>query len=186
MAKPAKTTDVVETDHVDRFLATLELPGVDLTVEGIVDRIMGISRRLKRSMDDTLSGFDLTWGEWTVLGTLRHEPSHRASPGELAKKHELSSGAMTNRLDRLEEAGLVVRVPNADDRRGILVEITDEGMRVWHESVGVQAEKEALITSSALDPDERAELNGFLRRLMLSFERSEGAEGKEGYKPGVS
>jgi DNA-binding MarR family transcriptional regulator len=189
MAKTAKTaqiSDAVETDHIDRFLAMLELPGVDLTVEGIVDRIMGISRRLKRSMDDTLSGFDLTWGEWTVLGTLRHEPSHRASPGELAKKHELSSGAMTNRLDRLEEAGLVVRAPNADDRRGILVEITEAGMRVWHESVGVQAEKEALVTAAALDAREREELNGFLRRLMLSFERSEGAEGKEGYKPGVS
>jgi DNA-binding MarR family transcriptional regulator len=83
-----------------------------------------------------------------VLGTLRHESSHRASPGELAKKHELSSGAMTNRLDRLEEAGLVVRVPNADDRRGIVVEITEEGMRVWHESGGAQAEKEALIASA--------------------------------------
>jgi DNA-binding MarR family transcriptional regulator len=191
MAKTTKTAtapagDAVETDHVDRFLATLELPGVDLTVEGIVDRIMGISRRLRRSMDDTLSAFELTWGEWTVLGTLRHEPSRRASPGELAKKHELSSGAMTNRLDRLEEAGLIVRVPNADDRRGIVVEITEEGMRVWHESVGVQAEKEALVTAAALDSHEREELNGFLRRLMLSFERSEGAEGKAGYKPGVS
>ncbi len=184
--KTVKTADVVETDHVDRFLATVDLPGVDMTVEGIVDRIMGISRRIKRSMDVTLSGFDLTWGEWTVLGSLRHEPSHRASPGELAKKHELSSGAMTNRLDRLEEAGLVVRIPNVDDRRGILVEITDEGMRVWHESVGVQAEKEALITAAALDADGREELNNLLRRLMLSFERSEGTEGKEGYKPGVS
>ena len=187
MAKtPAKTVEALETDHVDRFLATLELPGVDMTVEGIVDRIMGISRRLRRSMDDTLSAFELTWGEWTVLGTLRHEPSRRASPGELAKKHELSSGAMTNRLDRLEEAGLIVRVPNADDRRGIVVEITEEGMRVWHESVGVQAEKEALVTAAALDSHEREELNGFLRRLMLSFERSEGAEGKAGHKPGVS
>jgi len=190
-ARTAKSTTTaepaaaVETDHVDRFLATLELDGLDLTVEGIVDRIMGISRRIRRSMDDTLSGFDLTWGEWTVLGSLRHEPSHRASPGELAKKHELSSGAMTNRLDRLEDAGLVVRVPNADDRRGILVEITDEGMRVWQESVGVQAEKEALVTGAALDADEREELNGYLRRLMLSFERSEGAEGKAGHKPGI-
>jgi len=185
MPKQAQSAEAVETDHVDRFLATLDLPGVDLTVEGIVDRIMGISRRLRRSMDDTLSAFELTWGEWTVLGTLRHEPSHRASPGELAKKHELSSGAMTNRLDRLEEAGLIMRVPNPEDRRGILVEITDEGMRVWHESVDVQAEKEALITAAALDAHEREELNGFLRRLMMAFERSEGAEGKDGYKPGV-
>lgn len=176
----------VESDHVDRFLANLELPGIDLTIEGIVDRIMGIGRRIKRSMDETLSGFDLTWGEWTVLGSLRHEESQRASPGDLARKHELSSGAMTNRLDRLEEAGFVRRIPNPDDRRGVVVELTDEGRRVWHESVHVQAEKEALITAAALDDAERDELNGHLRRLMLAFERSEGAEGAEGYKPGVS
>src|SRR5262245_18170391 len=108
-AKTVEPHGATETDHVDRFLATLDLDGLDLTVEGIVDRIMGISRRIERSMDDTRSGFDLTWGEWTVLGSLRYEPTHRASPGELAKKHELSSGAMTNRLDRLEEAALVRR-----------------------------------------------------------------------------
>jgi DNA-binding MarR family transcriptional regulator len=187
MAKQRKSTaTVVESDHVDRFLAGLELPGIDLTVEGIVDRIMGISRRIKRSMDETLSGFDLTWGEWTVLGTLRHEESRQASPGELARKHELSSGAMTNRLDRLEEARLIRRIPNADDRRGIVVELTPEGERVWHESVDAQAQKEALITAAALDAGERDELNGFLRRLMLAFERSEGTAGAEGYKPGVS
>jgi DNA-binding MarR family transcriptional regulator len=182
----AKKPEVVETDHIDRFLAGLELPGIDLTVEGIVDRIMGISRRIKRSMDETLSGFDLTWGEWTVLGTLRHEDSHQASPGDLARKHELSSGAMTNRLDRLEAAGFVRRIPNPDDRRGIVVELTDEGKRVWRESVDVQAQKEALITAAALDARERDQLNSHLRRLMLAFERSEGAEGAGGYKPGVS
>ena len=181
MAKQAKIAETAEvTDHVDRFLAGLDLPGIDLTVEGIVDRIMGIGRRIKRSMDETLSGFDLTWGEWTVLGTLRHEESQRASPGELARKHELSSGAMTNRLDRLEEAGFVRRIPNPDDRRGVVVELTDEGRRVWHESVHVQAEKEALITAAALDGAERDELNNYLRRLMLAFERSEGAAGAEG------
>ena len=177
MVKATRTPEPAETDHVDRFLAGLELPGIDLTVEGIVDRIMGISRRIKRSMEKTLSEFDLTWGEWTVLGTLRHEESRRASPGELARRHELSSGAMTNRLDRLEEAGLVHRVPSADDRRGVLVELTDEGLRIWHESVDVQAQKEALITAAALDSGERDELNAYLRRLMLAFERSEGGEG---------
>lgn len=178
MAKATKT-QAVETDHVDRFLAQLDLSGIDLTVEGIVDRISGISRRIKRSMDETLSGFGLTWGEWTVLGSLvKEKPPYQASPGELARRHELSSGAMTNRLDQLEEAGLVRRVPNANDRRGILVELTEEGHRVWHESVDVQARKEALITAAALDAHEREELNNYLRRLMLAFERVEG--GKSG------
>ena len=179
MAKVTKTSEPVETDHVDRFLATLDLPNIDLTIEGIVDRISGISRRIKRSMDETLSGFGLTWGEWTVLGSLvKEKPPYQASPGELARRHELSSGAMTNRLDQLEEAGLVRRVPNPDDRRGVLVELTDDGLRVWHESVDAQAEKEALIANAALEPHERDELNNYLRRLMIAFERIE--SGKPG------
>ena len=163
-----------EPDHIDRFLADLPLPGIDLTIEGIVDRIMGISRRIKRSMDETLSGFGLTWGEWRVLGSLvKAGAPYRVSPGELARNLELSSGAMTNRLDQLEEAGLIRRVANPDDRRGVLVELTDDGHRVWRESVDVQAQKEALVAGAALDPEQREELNDHLRRLMLAFERND-------------
>ena len=180
MTKKAQQPVTVEMDHVDRFLAELALPGIDLTIEGIVDRIMGISRRIKRSMDETLSGFDLTWGEWAVLGALgKVGPPYRLSPGELARQHELSSGAMTNRLDRLEEARFVRRVPNVDDRRGVLVELTDEGHRVWRESVSVQARKEALVAGAALNAEQREELNNNLRRLMLAFERSEALQDGE-------
>ena len=168
----SSATEEAPRDHIDQFLEDLALPGLDLTIEGIVDRVMGISRRLKRTMDETLSGFDLTWGEWTVLGSLSKAGSP-LSPGELSRKHELSSGAMTNRLDRLEEAGLVLRVPNEDDRRGVLIEITDEGRQLWRESVGAQAKKEALITKAALDQHEREELNNYLRRLMIAFEETD-------------
>lgn len=171
----ADTGQVHETDHVDRFLAELDVAELDRTVEGIVDRIMGISRRLRRSMDETLESFGLTWEEWKLLCTLRnHGDPYRLSPGELAQKQELSSGAMTNRLDRLEHAAFIRRVPNPDDRRGLLVELTDAGHTIWHDTFGVQAEKEALITASALDAGEREQLNAYLRRLMLTFERTEG------------
>jgi DNA-binding MarR family transcriptional regulator len=92
--------------------------------------------------------------------------------GQLAKWADLSSGAMTNRLDRLEQAGFVRRVPDPDDRRGVLVELTDAGRRVWEESVSAQAAKESLI-AAALDKDEKRQLNALLRRLMLEFERRE-------------
>jgi DNA-binding MarR family transcriptional regulator len=173
--------DLVEQDHVDRFLAELNGPAIDLTVEGIVDRITGISRRLRRSMNETLTGVGLSWEEWKLICTLRNrgEP-YRLSPGELAQKQELSSGAMTNRLDRLEEAGFVRRLPNPDDRRSLLVELTDAGHQVWHDSIGAQAEKEALIAAAALDSTEREQLNVLLRRLMRAFERLEEAGGAGG------
>ena len=170
------TTGEQERDHVDSFLERLEaeLPSLDLAVEGIVDRTMSLSRRFRRMMDDTLAGFGLTWGEFRVLSSLRHAgPPHRRSPGKLAEQAELSSGAMTNRLDRLEEAGLVRRLPDPADRRGIQVELTEKGLETWQESVGVQARREALI-ASALGEAEKEQLNALLRRLVLAFERGEG------------
>lgn len=77
---------------------------------------------------------------------------------------------MTNRLDRLEEAGLVQRLPDPDDRRALLVELTDQGHKLWLESVGVQASKEAAI-AAALNRRELKELNELLRKVLLEFEK---------------
>jgi DNA-binding MarR family transcriptional regulator len=164
---------IEEQDHVDRFLEETELPGVDLEVEGIVDRINGLRRRFHRMLDETLAKFGLNSGEWKALNQLRlAEPSHRRSIGQLAAWAELSSGAMTNRIDRLEEAGFVRRVPDPNDRRGVQVELTDAGHKVWEESLRAGAENEALI-AAALTNDEKRQLNALLRRLMLEFERRE-------------
>src|SRR2546430_11237654 len=99
-------------------------------------------------------------------------PPHRKSVGALSKRAELSSGAMTNRLDRLEEAGLVKRIPDPDDRRGVLVELTKQGEEAWEKALGAQAANESLI-ADALTKDEQRELNGLLRRLMREFDRRE-------------
>jgi DNA-binding MarR family transcriptional regulator len=164
-----------EQDHVDRFLEQHELPGVDLEVEGIVDRINGLRRRINQMLDETLADFGLAEGEWKALNHLwQAEHPHRRSVGQLAKWADLSSGAMTNRLDRLEKAGFVRRIPDPDDRRGVLVELTDGGRRIWEESVSAQAAKESLV-AAALDKDEKRQLNALLRRLMLEFERREQA-----------
>src|ERR1051325_4311739 len=143
-----------ERDHVDRWLAERELPGVDKEVEGLVDRINGLNRRLHKLLDQTLSEFGLSLGDWKVLNSLESaEPPYRKSVGKLAKRAELSSGAMTNRLDRLEKVGLVRRVPDPEDRRGVLVELTEEGHRAWEKGLGAQAANESLI-AAALSEDE--------------------------------
>jgi DNA-binding MarR family transcriptional regulator len=161
-----------ERDHVDRFLDSLspELE-LDREVEGIVDRIGGLNRRIKRSAEQTIADFGLGYGEWHVLGRL-HNQGPRLSPGGLAKGLELSSGAMTNRLDGLEKAGLVRRLPDPDDRRALLVELTDEGRRLYRASVAAQAAKESII-AEALSADEQRQLNALLRRVMLAFEARE-------------
>jgi DNA-binding MarR family transcriptional regulator len=165
----------MEKDHVDRFLEALPpLSGLDHEVEGIVDRVNGISRRVKRELEATLSEFGITHGEWHLLAHLRlaGEP-FCSSPGELASSLEISSGAMTNRLDRLEEAGLVRRHRDPRDRRAVQVELTAEGRRLYEDSVSIQARKEALITG-ALSRSEQRRLNALLRKIMLTLEAREG------------
>ena len=178
MANPPKETG--EQDSIDRLLATWvpQLPDIDLDVEAAVQRLQRLVRYIRRQMDDTLGEVGLSWGEWGVLGFLRlgGEP-YRASPGRLSEHLGLSSGAMTNRLDRLEEAGYVRRLPDPDDRRGVQVELTDAGHDVWLRSVDAQAAKEALL-ASALNDRELAQLNRLLRRAMLEFERA-GADKKK-------
>jgi DNA-binding MarR family transcriptional regulator len=166
----APTTKELQRDKIDAFLERLEgIPGLDYEVEGIVDRINSLQRRFRHAHEETLRAWELTWGEWKVLGSLRHGESN--SPGELCDALELSSGAMTNRLDRLEEAGLVRRVPDPNDRRGVKIELTDAGRRVWTESTSAQAQKEIFV-ASALTKREQKELNALLRKLMLAFEAS--------------
>lgn len=167
----SKTTD--EHDHVDRWLAERELPGVDLEVEAMVDRINGLNRRLHKLLDKTLAEFGLSHGEWKVVNHLQSAgPPYRRSAGKLATRAELSSGAMTNRLDRLEEAGLVRRLPDPDDRRGVQVELTEHGQKIWEEALRTGAAQEALV-AAALTKEEKRQLNSLLRRLMLEFERRE-------------
>src|ERR671931_1103544 len=94
-----------ERDHVDRFLESIKdrLPMLDPEVEGLVDRIGGLSRRFHRALDETLADFGLDYAEYRLLGLLTREGEvYRSSPGKLARVMELSSGAMTNRL-RSEE-----------------------------------------------------------------------------------
>jgi DNA-binding MarR family transcriptional regulator len=126
-----------------------------------------------------LPGLDLET-EYKLMMHLRYGgPPYRGKPGKLAKHLGLSTGAMTNRLDNMERRGLIRRLDDPDDRRGVIVELTDEGKLLWDRAVEVQAEKESIV-SSALDGSEMRQLNEFLRRLMNAFERQHGPlKGKE-------
>jgi DNA-binding MarR family transcriptional regulator len=173
VAATKERTQGARDDYVDRMLAVWvrEIPGLDRLTEGIVERIGILDRYLDHSMETTLAEFGLDRRTHRVLARLRYEgPPYRLSAGQLAEGMGLSSGAMTNRLDRLEEAGLVRRLPDPDDRRGVLVEPTEAGHAAWDRATDTQAGKEALI-ASALTEKEKEQLHGLLRRLMRAFPR---------------
>jgi DNA-binding MarR family transcriptional regulator len=162
-------------DHIDRFLARIDAANIplDLEVEGIVDRVGGINRRIKSALRETLMPYGITPEDWSVLSSLRLRKAGKlSSPGALARDLELSSGAMTSRLDRLEELGFVRRLPDPGDRRGVLVELTDEGRAAWDAAADVQGRKEAFF-ASALTSEEQRQLNALLRKLMLALEARE-------------
>ena len=78
---------------------------------------------------------------------------------------------MTNRLDRLESEKLIRRLPDPDDRRGVIVELTAKGRKVWESAVGAQAAKEQFV-ASALNRREQEQLNALLRRMVHSSEQA--------------
>jgi DNA-binding MarR family transcriptional regulator len=170
-----------DRDHIDRFLdrvAGLGHPDIDLEVEGIVDRIGALHRRIKKGMEAVVAEYDLTLADWHVMSRLRLvSTDHRSSPGELAGDLELSSGAMTSRLDRLEQQGFVRRLPDPNDRRGVVVELTQEGMAAWDRTAGVAGRREAFF-ASALTRAEQKQLNRLLRKLMVAFELREPEKSK--------
>jgi DNA-binding MarR family transcriptional regulator len=169
----AKSTKTPKRDHVDRFLEEIsaDLPAdLDLTVEGIVDRIGGINRRIKWMHEETLDQLGLNVSDWHVLTALRWagEP-YRRSAGELARRAELTSGSMTSRLDALEAQGLVRRLRDPGDRRSVLVELTEKGREQHQQGMGIQAQKEALL-AEALSDREKEQLNALLRLVMITLE----------------
>jgi DNA-binding MarR family transcriptional regulator len=109
-------------------------------------------------------------GEYKVLLKLRQAPEGRSTPSELAERLALSTGAMADRLDRLEEAGLIVRERDPHDRRSVLVHMTDEGRRVFDQAVRAGPRRRSASWASSR-PGEQRRLNALLRRLVLAFER---------------
>jgi DNA-binding MarR family transcriptional regulator len=162
----------VDEDAVDQQIKlwTEAFPDLDRSVEGVVSRIQKLSRYLDKSFGETAAEFELTLGELDVLKHLRlKEHPHELSPGKLSEKLMLSSGAMTNRLDKLEAAELVERAPDPNDRRGVIVRLTEEGAKRFAQAIERQIEKEKNLVD-VLGVEDREDLAAQLRKLMLWFE----------------
>jgi DNA-binding MarR family transcriptional regulator len=162
-----ETHDSVD-EHVERALH--EFPEIDPMVEAIVSRIDILARYLRKGWAEALAQHDLSEGEYKVLVKLglAGEP-YRLSPGELSEHLMVSTGGMTNRVDRLERRGLIVRKPDPHDRRGVLVELTARGKEVLADAVRTQAVNEARLVD-VLAVDEQESLSDLLRKLLIHFQ----------------
>jgi DNA-binding MarR family transcriptional regulator len=160
---------VTEPDRIDRIVERLaELPAVERVeplAEGICDRISVISRRLMLRSKASLDDFGISWREWQVLTNLVLGGETPRSPSDLASTLMVTTGAMTNVLDRLAEGDLIRRVRNPADRRSVIVEPTDAGVQLWYAAVNGLGAHEAEVVS-VLTKSEQEQLNSLLRKLL--------------------
>ena len=144
-------------------------PQIDPEVEGIVSRVDKIDRYLKNAFRASLGQAGLTKEEWKVILALsRGVRSH----GWLCRDLDVSTGAMTNRLDKLEDRGLIKRAPDPEDRRGVLLELTDGGRARLEEYIDAGASKEIELLSG-LSLAEKRDLNALLSKLLGSLQQRE-------------
>jgi DNA-binding MarR family transcriptional regulator len=159
-------------DHVDEILGdwAVERPDLDVSAQGVVGRVLRLSRFYERALATTFDGFGINGGEFDVLATLRRcggETGLAAS--KLADRCMLSTAAMTNRLDRLEAVDLIERRSDPRDRRVVLVALTDQGRKLIDEAFTAHVENQDR-TVAVFSAEERDLLAGLLRRALVAFE----------------
>ncbi len=159
-------------DEVDRLIAAWkrERPDLDLSPLAVLSRITRIARHLDIARRDAFADLE-TWG-FDVLAALRRAGApHQLSPGQLMQETMVTSGAMTNRLDRLEELQLITREQDPDDGRGSLVTLTKSGMRAVDAALESLLENERELLGS-LTAKDRELLADLLSKLVTEFDEN--------------
>jgi DNA-binding MarR family transcriptional regulator len=168
---PAHPRDGVD-HHVARWADHWrDNPAFDPEVEGAITRMQEILRRLRRVDAAAFAGSEHTQEDVETLHVLMVQPwPVEATPAQLAEVANVTRAAMTSRLDRLADAGLVTREVDDRDRRRVIVRPTARGREVWEQHVhkGMRREQELLRGLSAAQV---VELNGLLRTVLLALEQ---------------
>jgi DNA-binding MarR family transcriptional regulator len=159
-------------DIIDELRAdwSEQRPELDTEAMGVVLRIHALAKILGDQAADRLSRYGLHWWQYDVLSALRRQGRpYRLMATELADAGRLTSGAMTNRIDRLESEGLVRRLHDPQDRRRVLVELTASGRKLVERAMAARFET-AADALSALDRRQRRQLSDLLRDVLLAQE----------------
>jgi DNA-binding MarR family transcriptional regulator len=165
-----------ERDVVDDVIEewNREWPQYDVAPRELFMRLARIATHLERRTKAVLSEHGLTFYGFKILTALRRAgPTYRLTPGELSRTLIVFSGTLTHQLDQLEEAGLITRLPDPNDRRGVLVELTDLG-RSRVETALLANNRQQKLALAPLSPEERDQASAILRKVLIHLE--EGAK----------
>lgn len=161
-----------ETDEVDRIVGawTQQRPDLDFSPMEVLSRVDRLSRHLDRARREAFRRTDIEPWEWDVLSALRRSGHpYQLSPKQLLQQTLVSSGTMTNRIDRLVGRRFVRREADPDDGRSVLVTLTDEGRIRVDAAITRLMDAEAVLLGT-LNASERDRLATLLRRLSLGFD----------------
>jgi DNA-binding MarR family transcriptional regulator len=159
-------------DEVDDLVAAwqAERPDLDVKPLQVLSRVSRLARHLDRARRAAFAGHDLEPWEFDVLAALRRQGSpYELSPGALLRTTLVTSGTMTNRVDRLEQAGLVRRRPDPEDKRGVLVTLTAAGQTRVDAALADLLESEQALLAS-LPEDSRQTLADLLSILLAPLD----------------
>ncbi|MFE3447675.1 MarR family winged helix-turn-helix transcriptional regulator [Nonomuraea sp. NPDC059194] len=146
-----------------------ERPDIDFWPIGVVGRIMRISRMWDKEIKDFLAGHGLEPGEFDVLSTLRRSGApYELTAGAFLKTSLVTTGAITLRVDRMQDKGLVIRVRDEVDRRSVRIRLTDHGLEVIDRVLPLHIANEARLLQ-ALGPEDRELLVAALSTLLESY-----------------
>ena len=162
----------MKNDPVDEILEqwSEERPELETASLGVVIRVMNLYKTFHRQATLALDELGLELFEYDVLSALRRQGTPFAlAATALAKETDLSSGAMTNRVDKLEDRGLVRRAPDENDRRGVIVSLTPKGRRAIDAAIQrrLDVADESL---SGITKKERKQLATLLRKVRSTLE----------------
>jgi DNA-binding MarR family transcriptional regulator len=160
-------------DEVDRLVEAWarERGDLDLRPMEVLSRVTRLGHHLDRARRQAFAEHDLEPWEFDVLAALRRAGApYELSPGRLLRETLVTSGTMTNRVDRLAARGLVERLPDPRDRRGVLVRLTDSGRSTIDGALSGLLDRERALLA-ALPPADQQRLAALLRTLVLPFER---------------
>ena len=162
-------------DRIDEILEQWqrESPELDVSALAVIGRVLRIARLLEKHRETVLADYGLNVWSFDVLATLRRQGSpYQLKPTDLYGLLMLSSGAMTNRIDRLEQEGVVVRIRDPHDRRSVSVQLTSKGVELMNRVMPVLFEKETQFLEQ-FTPTETQIFTQLLRRFLLSFDESD-------------
>ena len=159
-------------DDVDRLVAAWqrERPDLDVRPLELLSRVTRLAHHLDRTRCTAFATHGLETWEFDVLAALRRAGSpYLLSPGQLVAQTLVTSGTMTNRINRLEERGLVERLPEPSDRRGVRVRLTGRGRQRVDAALSDLLDRERELLHGLSRGDQQA-LSSALRRLVAPFE----------------